>query len=277
MTPTLSGGRRRALFLDIDGTYAHHGVVPPEHEEAVRSARAAGHLVFLCTGRPLSLLTPRIVAAGFDGYVAGAGMYASVGDTVLVNDTFPADLAARALEALDAHGALYLLEAAEATYARPATIDAMTHRSPAGGMSTGRRDILAALTPAEDLAGLAFGKVASFHAGTPLAQIAHEVGPELTVLPSSIPELGPGAGEMFLAGMHKALGIAAVVEHLGLDREDVIGFGDGLNDVEMLEYAGVGVAIEGARPSVLAAADRVARGPQHAGLAEAFSDLGLLE
>ena len=55
----------------------------------------------------------------------------------------------------------------------------------------------------------------------------------------------------------------------------MIAFGDGLNDVEMLELAGIGVAIEGADPRVLAAADRTARGPEHEGLVAAFAELGL--
>ncbi|NTV39192.1 MAG: HAD hydrolase family protein, partial [Demequinaceae bacterium] len=61
---------QRAIFLDVDGTYAHHGLVPPAHAAAVRAARAGGHLVFLCTGRPVSLLPQHLTAAGFDGVVA---------------------------------------------------------------------------------------------------------------------------------------------------------------------------------------------------------------
>ncbi len=34
-----------------------------------------------------------------------------------------------------------------------------------------------------------------------------------------------------------------LLEHLGLNREDVIAFGDGLNDVEMIEFANIGVAM----------------------------------
>jgi hydroxymethylpyrimidine pyrophosphatase-like HAD family hydrolase len=49
-----------------------------------------------------------------------------------------------------------------------------------------------------------------------------------------------------------------------------------MNDLEMLEYAGVGVAIEGAHPRVLAAADRTAGGPRLEGLATAFAELGLV-
>jgi len=44
-------------------------------------------------------------------------------------------------------------------------------------------------------------------------------------------------------GMSKAVGIEILLEHLGKDKEDAIAFGDGLNDREMLQYVGTGVAM----------------------------------
>ncbi|WP_062299760.1 HAD hydrolase family protein [Demequina maris] len=282
MTETTSASSRRAIFLDVDGTYAHHGRVPEAHAEAVRAARRAGHLVLLCTGRPVSLLPDHITAAGFDGFIAGAGAYAVLGDEVLLDTRFPAGLAARAIEILDAHGAMYFLEAPDATHARPATIEAMSAYLPRRSVHSqaeeqGRRDVTDALRPTEDLGSVAFGKITSFHAEAPLPEIAALVGPEVAVIPSSIPDLGPGAGEMFLADVHKAVGIAAVVERLGLAREQVVAFGDGPNDLEMLAYAGVSVAIEGSDPALLDLADHVAATPDAGGVAAAFAELGLLD
>jgi hydroxymethylpyrimidine pyrophosphatase-like HAD family hydrolase len=65
--------RPRAIFLDIDGTYADHGLAPEAHVTAVRTARRLGHLVFVCTGRPLSMVPGHILEAGFDGSITGAG------------------------------------------------------------------------------------------------------------------------------------------------------------------------------------------------------------
>jgi len=52
--------------------------------------------------------------------------------------------------------------------------------------------------------------------------------------------------------------------------------GGGLNDVEMLAYAGRGVAVEGSDLRVLAVAERVAPGPEHDGPAVLFAELGLI-
>ena len=55
----------------------------------------------------------------------------------------------------------------------------------------------------------------------------------------------------------KASGLAFVAEHLGFTAAETVAFGDGENDVEMLEWAGYGVAVENANERVLAVADFV--------------------
>ena len=86
--------RQRAVFVDYDGTYADHGVVPDGHVLAVRAARAAGHRVFLCTGRPRSMILTSVLAE-LDGFVAGAGGYVDVGGKLLADHRFPGFLQSR--------------------------------------------------------------------------------------------------------------------------------------------------------------------------------------
>ena len=98
--PAMSPVRSKLVFLDIDGTYAVHGVVPPGHEDAVRRVRAAGHRVFLCTGRSKALLPTGILDVGFDGLVASAGCYVEVGGNLLMDRRFPGDLARQVVSLL---------------------------------------------------------------------------------------------------------------------------------------------------------------------------------
>jgi hydroxymethylpyrimidine pyrophosphatase-like HAD family hydrolase len=58
-------------------------------------------------------------------------------------------------------------------------------------------------------------------------------------------------------GVSKASGLASIAERLGVDRRDVLAIGDGRNDVEMLRWAGRGVAMGRAPLPVQAAADDV--------------------
>jgi Cof subfamily protein (haloacid dehalogenase superfamily) len=53
----------------------------------------------------------------------------------------------------------------------------------------------------------------------------------------------------------KGSGLAFLAEHLGFSREATVAFGDGENDVELLEWAGYGVAVENAHPRLTTVAD----------------------
>jgi Cof subfamily protein (haloacid dehalogenase superfamily) len=66
----------------------------------------------------------------------------------------------------------------------------------------------------------------------------------------------------------KASGLAFLAEHLGFSAEGTIAFGDGENDVELLEWAGFGVAVANAHPRVLAVADWVCPSAEVEGVAQ---------
>jgi Cof subfamily protein (haloacid dehalogenase superfamily) len=71
----------------------------------------------------------------------------------------------------------------------------------------------------------------------------------------------------------KASGLAFLAEHLGFSRDRTVAFGDGENDVELLEWAGYGVAVANAHDRVLAVADFVCPAVEEEGVArviEAF-------
>jgi Cof subfamily protein (haloacid dehalogenase superfamily) len=58
-------------------------------------------------------------------------------------------------------------------------------------------------------------------------------------------------------GMSKAVGVSWLAGHLGIERQEVMTVGDYNNDIEMLEWAGLGVAMADGSPGALAAADEV--------------------
>jgi Cof subfamily protein (haloacid dehalogenase superfamily) len=272
----------RAVFLDVDGTYADYGIVPEGHVRAVQAARAAGHKVFLCTGRPVSMLPEAIRGAGFDGLVASAGAYVEVAGEVLVDRRFPAELAARTVAALDAHDVVYVLEAQESLHVPPAAeerlraiIEEHFGRAP-DGREVGSSAILGVLERVPDLAKVAFSKVSVFDSPVSVGQLVVEIGDGIALVENSIAAEGRHTGELFQRGISKADGVAAAIAHLGIPRENTIAAGDGENDLEMIAFAGIGVVIEGSSPELLALADRTAAPPHKEGLVAVFEELGLI-
>lgn len=79
--------------------------------------------------------------------------------------------------------------------------------------------------------------------------------------------------EMIPAGASKGVAVRWLADRLGVPLERVVAVGDQENDLEMLEAAGVGVAMPQAPPRVREAADRVAPEPGAGGLLAALRDV----
>ena len=67
------------------------------------------------------------------------------------------------------------------------------------------------------------------------------------------------------------------MQRLGFSKEDTIAFGDGPNDLDMLSFAGIGVAMGNARDTVKANADFITRDVEQDGIAYALKELGILK
>ncbi len=63
--------------------------------------------------------------------------------------------------------------------------------------------------------------------------------------------------ELFTPETNKGNGIEYVSKYLGFERDQIIAFGDGHNDIEMLEYAGLGIAMSNAHHSLKEVADLI--------------------
>lgn len=238
----------RVIFLDIDGTLADWGVVPPAHSELIRAARRNGHTVLLCTGRAESRI-PADASREVDGIVSSAGARVRLDGTLLEDVRYPSELAARAVEVLRRHDVAFVLEAP---------------------------DSVRASDSAEPLDGFAFAKITVQDSAVPIEDLAAEIGPGVRALPNSVDAGAPRSGELQLADVDKADGIRTVLARLGRTPAEVVGAGDGMNDLGMLELAGTAIAIEGSPAPVLALADLVTPGPHRAGLVDAFRRLGLV-
>jgi hydroxymethylpyrimidine pyrophosphatase-like HAD family hydrolase len=82
--------------------------------------------------------------------------------------------------------------------------------------------------------------------------------------------------EALPAGCSKANGMQRVLDVLGIDKANSIAFGDSRNDLDMLLYAGVGVAMGNAPDVVIQAANYVTTSLSENGVAHAIDHLKLL-
>lgn len=86
----------------------------------------------------------------------------------------------------------------------------------------------------------------------------------------------PLAMDVLPLGGSKAQGIAALLEKLGYTADDAAAFGDGLNDKEMLDYVGFGVAMGNSHPDLLPFANYVTAHVDERGIRIGLIEAGLL-
>jgi hydroxymethylpyrimidine pyrophosphatase-like HAD family hydrolase len=77
-------------------------------------------------------------------------------------------------------------------------------------------------------------------------------------------------GELTALGISKGSALAALAARMGIAREQVVAIGDHENDLPMIEWAGLGLAMGNAIPAARALADAVIPSVQEAGVAWAI-------
>lgn len=285
---TSSGSRRRIIFLDVDGTILEHGQhIAPRTGDAIRAARAAGHLVYLSTGRAASDIHPLVAEIGFDGAITNSGALVTDGDAVIVDRPLSPAATERLLTVLRGRGIPFFLQTHEGVFAS----DDMSELMRVYAQALRERDAAAGdVRPEDSLAGLAnrtFPPVeeadlahvakAVFVADRPdgVEVLRTDLGDGFLVVPGSMPLPGGSNGEINEQGTTKGSAIELLLDHLGLDAADAIAVGDSWNDVEMFQVCGVSVAMGNAQPELKTLADFVTTDVLDDGIWNAFERLGL--
>ncbi|WP_426322205.1 Cof-type HAD-IIB family hydrolase [Microbacterium sp. E-13] len=282
-------GRRRIVFLDVDGTILEHGShVAPSTGPAIRAARAAGHLVYLSTGRSAADIHPNVSEIGFDGAVTNSGALVTAGDEVVVERPLPRAATDRMLAALRSRGIRYFLQTRDGAYASDDMAELMRDYAAA---LTAREAAGQEVRPEDSLVGLAersFPSVAEADLSRVdksvfvsdheegLEELRADLGEEFLIVPGSMPLPGGSNGEITHRDTTKGSAIELLLAHLGIDAADAIAVGDGWNDLEMFEVCGTAVAMGNAQPELKALADFVTTDVLDDGVANAFRRLGLI-
>jgi Cof subfamily protein (haloacid dehalogenase superfamily) len=277
---------RKVVFLDIDGTLLNEtGLVPATARTAVQQARANGHLMFLCTGRSLSEIWPEIMDIGFDGVIAAAGGYVECDGQVLTHQNVPVDQVRRVVAFFDARGINYFLEANSGLYGsagiksqlRQMLYGGVTDENVLAELERGFGPFIDHVVVGEDPARDDINKISFLGSDTPYETIRVEFSDVFDVIPATVPQFEPNSGELSIAGIHKAGAIETLLEHLGIPVEDTMAYGDGHNDLEMLQYVNVGVAMGNAHQKVKDIADDITGSPDEDGLMASFRKYGLIQ
>lgn len=258
--------RKLMICLDVDGTIVNHqGQMSQRVRQSAREVVARGHEVVISTGRSLGAAIPVMRELGIDhGYVVASngGVLAKVqGEQVEVihREVFDPSLALAALRQ-SLPTAKYALENERGEFL---SSDVFTDAS-FGAESqvvdfeqmldsqAVRVVVFSTDATAED-----FGKAVQ---GLGLSGVTYSVGWTAWL-------------DIAAEGTTKASGLERLRAVLKFDSADTLAVGDGRNDIEMLQWAGMGVAMGQAPDEVKAVADAITDGVDDDGLAVVLEEL----
>ena len=258
---------RKGAVFDVDGTLLSQkqGKVPISTRRALRRIRKKGIKIFIATGRHMIELSKLpVMEIPFDGYLtlngnlildenkkAYAGTPISADEVEVLSGIFRAKKIPFVMISSDKRYINYVDDVVVET-------QASTHGT------------IPDVGTVSDYDGEKIYQCIAFvqdHERKVLDEILDEC---------SITSWNPTGIDIVARGSGKAAGIAQFIEEQGLDRSEIMAFGDGENDIEMLKYAGIGVARGNAGDAVKAAADYVTDSVDENGIENALKHFGLV-
>lgn len=262
-------------FFDIDGTLAwqdpklaqelpegERDLSPYPNEtvaQAIRTFVANGNKAFICTGRTLSCIHPKLLELPWAGVVCLAGGYAELEGRVVRNAAISPGMLQRLAPYLEQSGEVIRFEG----------IDRVVRMSADAPETYGY-----ARTVGDAVTQLEHYNAYKILMSTPLAnRIAQdeELGPLLCLneLELEVTEISPRE-------CTKRAGIKAVLDALGPDHGTVYGIGDASNDIALMEAVDVGIVMGNAPDFLKEKADYVTDSFDHDGVVTALEHFGLI-
>jgi Cof subfamily protein (haloacid dehalogenase superfamily) len=239
------------VATDIDGTLiGSDGKVSARTVEVIRRVEAAGALFVMVTGRPprwMADISEQTGHAGLAVCANGALVYDLHEEVVIQSHLLRADVIAEVVEAMRSQipGITFAVERPDLTFGHE-------HAYVPSSLNAG-----AVIADLDELIAEGAVKLLVRHRGMGpddlLAAARTAVGDRATLTHSS----ADGLLEISAAGITKASGLAALADDEAIEPHEVVAFGDMPNDLPMLTWAGLGVAVANAHPDVLDIADEV--------------------
>lgn len=257
----------KAIFFDIDGTLIskQNPRITVELKETLDKVREKGILLFIATGRHSSEIADLKLNEDyhFDGYLTLNGCYCYNDKEVLHKGSIDKEDVKNIITLLENDEAacmfvednyMYInkvnprVEIAQAAIHTPVPpVDDITRAL--------QHDIYQIIPYVTDDEIKDFLKVAKTCKGTRWHPLAYDI-------------IGKNGG--------KSNGIEAILKHYRIQKEEIMAFGDGHNDIDMLEYAGIGVAMENATVEVKEASDYITKSVDENGVLYALKHFHVL-
>ena len=251
----------KALFLDIDGTlvgFRTHAI-PESTISALHAAKSKGIKIFIATGRPKKLINNLgQIDSLIDGYITTNGAYCFANGTDILYTPISETDVKSVMRHVDECGVACIIVGKKDLLVHNVTpqFKAMAEMLAVDGIDMS--------TPIEELLKQGIVQMTPFF--NP-AQEAQAIADTSNCISS---RWFPDFTDITAFGADKGKGIEAVARHFGFRIDETMSFGDGGNDITMLETAGIGVAMGNASDEVKRHAGHITSTVDDNGIANAL-------
>ena len=278
---------KKIVFFDIDGTLVGTSrKITEKNKEAIHLLRENGHLAFLCTGRAPASIEPSLTDIGFDGVVASAGGLIKIGNDYVFENFINQYLLSEIMLLFTNHQVLFSLETKEAIYQAPGIknfFDTINKEKFKDNLELARtfedreknfrrktlKDFDIMTTPVMKMCFISPDKEKFFQCESFLKEF-------FNIVIFSDPKESYINGEIILKHCTKGDGVKFITDYYSLPIEDSIGYGDSMNDYEMLQVAGYSVVSEKSSDMLKELADDLFEEPDHDGIYKHLKKLKLI-
>ncbi len=262
---------RNIIFFDVDGTLVDvrgaREFIPESTIKAIQATREKGNLCFLCTGRSKAEIFDHIWEVGFDGLIGAGGGFVEINNETLYHKKVTKESIEHVVDFFEKHGFDYYLESNGGLYASENLVERLEYitygdlkNDPLAREKKEKEPshFIPALKQGHDLHRDDVNKICFLEkGGFPFENIRAEFEKEFNVIHCTVPMFGDDSGELSVPGVHKGSAIDELIHHLGIPKENTYAYGDGLNDIEMLEFCQYGIAVGNAKEGLKEIADEV--------------------
>lgn len=261
---------KKALFFDIDGTLLSEvtGEVPASALKALERALENGHLTFINTGRTWCALPAVFKRMPFSGYVCGCGTYIQFGDEVLLKRSIPVERGDEIVKVLRENQADMILEGTEDCFVP----ERLSRFERLEGTRRYFKQMGLGIERYAEHGGLEFDKFVFYtDEKSGREAIFENLSRDMDLM-----DRRNGFYEAAPKGYSKGTGIAFILEHFGMEREDAYVFGDSSNDLAMFQAVPHAVAMGAHDPILDPYTEFVTRTVEEDGLEYAMEHYGLI-
>ncbi|MCI8578194.1 MAG: HAD family hydrolase [Lachnospiraceae bacterium] len=274
---------KRLIFLDIDGTLTEPGknVPPPSAVEAIRRAQACGHKVVLCSGRNYGMLSP-LLRFGFDGLAGCSGGYIEYGGQVVYDHPMTPRQQEQVLAVFQENGVYRTIGGRNHSYTDEGFKEFLAenaHSTANSELLRWREQIERELDirpmseyDGEPIYGLAFMSRGMDRLKRPMEMLKDA----FNFCIQETDACGIVNGEIISRAFNKGTAVIRLCEYLDIPVADTIAFGDSMNDLEMLQTAGLGICMANGSQALKKIARHICPSVKEDGLYKAFEKLGLI-